>query len=105
MVRLGTVGLFFLAALILVSAPASAYGWKSLIFHLQEDCVVDCNQRYESLGSSSPANAIIVVAALMTGMFLFYSMGRLRKFETVSMRCSSCGRSTHGLKCPFCSAG
>ena len=105
MVRRGTVGLLFLAALILVSAPASAYGWKSLIFHLQEDCVVDCNQLYESLGSSSPANAIIVVAALMTGMFLLYSMGRLRKFETVSMRCSSCGRSTHGLKCPFCSAG
>ncbi len=101
MARLGTVGLLFLAAPILVSAPASAYGWKSLIFHLQEDCIVDCNQRYGSLGSSSPANVIIVVA----GMFLFYSMGRLKKFETITMRCSSCGRSTHGLRCPLCSAG
>ncbi len=32
---------------------------------------------------------------------ILYWMGRLQKYETISMTCRRCGRPTRGLKCPF----
>ena len=32
---------------------------------------------------------------------ILYWMGRLQKYETISLTCNDCGRPTRGLKCPF----
>ena len=79
-----------------VLVPASAYGWKAITYGGRSSCVVDCGgPAYIPLGS--PA----VLCGLIAFVAILYWIGRLQKYETISLTCNDCGRPTRGLKCPF----
>ena len=76
--------------------PASAYGWKAVAYGGRSDCVVDCGgPAYVPLGATA------VLCGLIAFVAILYWMGRLQKYETISLTCKDCGRQTRGLKCPF----
>ena len=88
--------------LFLIIIPSHAYGWKTLIFHLKEECDVNCSSQYLRSEQSDPFNFIIIGIAFVIGITLFYKLNSLKKYEVFSLKCKQCGRSTNGLKCPFC---
>ena len=86
----------FVVAVIPCLVPASAYGWRAVIHGSRSNCVVDCG------GSAYiPLGAPAVICGLLAFVAILYLIGRLQKYETISLTCKDCGRPTRGLKCPF----
>ena len=92
---------FVLVAIIFV--PSTAFGAKSLSIY-EKECVVDCNNNYASIDSAKPMNFIMLAMFSFLGLGLFIKYNRLGRYETFSITCESCGKNTHGLKCPNCEA-
>jgi hypothetical protein len=91
---------FVLVALIFI--PNTAFGWKSLASLYEKECIVDCSYGHVGIDSSKPMNFILLAMISLLGLGLFIKFNRLRKFETFSIRCKHCGKSTRGLKCVYC---
>lgn len=93
--KAGLIGVFA-AFVMTILVPASAWGWKAVAYGGQSSCIVDCGgNAYVPLGAPAVMCGVAAFVAIL------YWMGRLQKYETISMTCRRCGRPTRGLKCPF----
>ena len=90
---------FVLVAIIFT--PSTVFGWRS-INEADLNCIVDCNLEYGSIDSSKPMNFIILGMLSLFGLGLFIKYKKLGKYETFSIKCNTCKRNTHGLKCQLC---
>ena len=94
-------------ALFLVSVmllPGSAFGWKSTSYQNVETCHVNCQNIHQDIDHSEPFNFYLLGFLSIIGVGLLYKISRTEKFETFSLKCKHCGKSTNGLKCPLCEA-
>jgi len=91
---------FVLVALIFT--PSTVFGWKSINQQNNLQCIVDCNLGIASIDSSKPMNFILLGMFSILGIGIYIKYNRLGKYETFSITCKTCGRNTHGLKCPIC---
>ena len=96
-----------IAALILavvIFAPSTAFGWKSVANLYEVECIVDCKYDNESIDSAQPTNYILLGMMSLLGVGLIIKLKKLGKNETFSITCKRCGRCTRGLKCVMCEA-
>jgi len=90
---------FVLVAIIFT--PSTVFGWRS-INEADLNCIVNCNLEYGSVDSSKPMNFIMLGMLSLVGLCLFIKYKKLGKYETFSIKCNTCKRNTHGLKCQLC---
>jgi len=90
---------FVLVAIIFT--PSTVFGWRS-INEADLNCIVDCNFEHGSIDSSKSMNFIMLGMLSLVGLSLFIKYKKLGKYETFSIKCNTCKRNTHGLKCQLC---
>ncbi len=88
----------------LIFAPSTVFGWKSINQLNDVQCIVDCNFGHPNIDSSKPMNFLILGVFSLIGFGLFIKYNRSGKYETFSLKCKTCRRTTNGLKCPICEA-
>lgn len=96
----------FALALIFVAlifVPSVAFGWKAPA-NLENNCYVSCNQINLAVAQASPINFILLGTISTIGLGVYYKITKVGKTETFQLNCTSCGRRTNGLKCPYCEA-
>ncbi len=93
-------------ALILIGiifAPGTVSGGKYLASHYEVDCDIICNN--SGTDSSIPMSLVLVGITAFAGIGLYYKFSKVGLYETFSLKCKLCRKSTNGLKCPECEAG
>jgi hypothetical protein len=91
--------------LILISmifVPGTALGWKSISSVYEKDCDFACNNSSFGIYNSTPMNFILIGGAVFVALGLYAKFRKTGLYETFSLNCKNCGKSTNGLKCPTC---
>ena len=91
---------FVLIGMMLV--PGTAFGWRSLSYNSIQDCEIICENNFSKVDNSASMNFIFLGLAAIAGLGLYYKYAKAGKFDTFSIHCKQCGKSTNGLKCPSC---
>lgn len=88
----------------MIFAPFSAFGWKSVMPQNDVVCEINCN--YGVVGQVIPSSTNFIILAILStlGLAVYHKVTTMEKYQTFSLRCKKCGRSTQGLKCPLCEA-
>jgi len=89
---------------MMIFVPFSAFGWKSVMPQNDAVCEINCNYHVVSQVFPSPSNFVILAILSTIGLAVYYKVTTIQKYQTFSLRCKRCGRSTQGLKCPLCEA-
>ncbi len=87
----------------IIFSPGTAFGGKSLTSHYELDCDIICNN--SGTDSSIPMSLVLVGITAFAGIGLYYKFSKVGLYETFSLKCKLCRKSTNGLKCPECEAG
>jgi len=82
--------------------PGTAFGMKSLSYNSIQECDIICENNFSKVDNSASMNFIFLGLAAIVGLGLYYKYAKAGKFETFSLHCKQCGKSTNGLKCPRC---
>ncbi|HSB50144.1 MAG TPA: hypothetical protein VLC72_02260 [Nitrosopumilaceae archaeon] len=87
---------------VLIFVPSTAFGWKSLSYNYVPDCDIICENNFSKVNNSAAMNFILLGLTAVAGLGLYYKYAKTDRFETFSLKCKQCGKSTNGLKCPIC---
>ncbi len=82
--------------------PGTAFGLKSLSHNTIQECDIICENNFSKVDNSATMNFILLGLTAIVGLGLYYKYAKTGKFETFSLQCKQCGKSTNGLKCPRC---
>lgn len=91
-----------LVLVVLIFVPSTAFGWKSLSHLYVPDCDIICENNFSKVDNSAAMNFILLGLTAVAGLGLYYKYAKAGRFETFSLTCKECGKSTNGLKCPIC---
>ncbi len=83
--------------------PGTAFGWKSISSMYGPNCDFICEQSSNNY-FPAPMNFILLGMAAFTVLGLYVKFTKTGRYETFSLKCKQCGKSTNGLKCPTCEA-
>ncbi len=102
-----TLNYFMKSILVLVLVgmmlvPGTAFGMKSLSYNAIPECDIICNNNFSKVDNSVSMNFILLGLSAIIGLGLYYKYAKAGKFDTFSLHCKQCGKSTNGLKCPRC---
>lgn len=86
----------------LIFLPGTAFGWKSLSYNYVSNCDILCENNFSKSDNSAAMNFILLGLTAITGLGLYYKYAKAGRFETFSLKCKECGKSTNGLKCRIC---
>lgn len=91
-----------LTFVVLIFVPSTAFGWKSVSHLYVPDCDIICENNFSKVDNSATMNFILLGVTAIVGLGLYYKYAKSDRFEIFSLKCTQCGTSTNGLKCPIC---
>ena len=100
--KLRMKSIFVLVLIGMMLVPGTAFGWKSISHNSIPECDIICENNFSKVDNSASMNFILLGLSAVAGLGLYYKYAKTGKFETFSLQCKQCGKSTNGLKCPSC---
>ena len=81
--------------------PGTAFGWKSISSMYGPNCDFICEQSSNNY-FPAPMNFILLGMTAFAVLGLYAKFTKTGRYETFSLKCKQCGKTTNGLKCPTC---